>query len=585
VFYLDNPLKLSGVISGPGSIRTGTGSNATLFLTNNNTYTGFTNLQDGSLSIASIGNGGVSRNIGSASNAATNLVFSNGTLRYTGVGESTDRLFTIGSASSSYLATGTPAVDLNATVTGTIDSSGSGPLVFSNTGSLIVGNALNNVLQLTGSNTGNNTLAAVIADSTDNSSVVLANCTTTSTTNGSPNRQVIVTNTTGILVGDAVSGTGIPANAIVTAVLGPTRVAILGGATLTQNANATLTFTNPNIALNKTRLLKSGNGTWVLAGTASHTGGTSVNAGTLLITGNHSAATGALTVASGATLGGTGRIGGNVTVMAGGHLAPGTSAGVLSLDGGLDLSGASVGGSSLHYELDAPGGISDRIDVGGELNIGNGILGFTDFTFTNLGGVQPGNYTLMTSAALVGGNRLDGTDLTGPVGGYDGTLEISGSNLVLTVTDRTPSFASWAAAAGLTGEPGRENGFDDDPEADGLPNGIEWVLGGDPLARDSASIAPFFDEHDVLNFAFTFPRTDESESGTTVFVEYSATLSAGGWTQVPIGASDSSAPNSVTVKVTENAGAPDTIKVILPKSLALNGRLFARLKVSVPPAP
>jgi len=162
---------------------------------------------------------------------------------------------------------------------------------------------------------------------------------------------------------------------------------------------------------------------------------------------------------------------------------------------------------------------------------------------------------------------------------------LAGTGLLEVTSGPDVPFAGWAAAAGLTGEPGRGNGFDDDPEADGLPNGIEWALGGDPLARDSASIAPFFDEHDALNFAFTFPRTDDSESGTTVFVEYSATLSAGGWTQVPIGASDSSAPNSVTVKVTENAGAPDTIKVILPKSLALNGRLFARLKVSVPPAP
>src|SRR3546814_70740 len=67
-----------------------------------------------------------------------------------------------------------------------------------------------------------------------------------------------------------------------------------------------------------------GTGTTILNGANSYAGATNVNAGTLLVDGNQSAATGLTTVASGATLGGIGTIGGDVNVAAGGALAAGS---------------------------------------------------------------------------------------------------------------------------------------------------------------------------------------------------------------------------------------------------------------------
>jgi len=165
------------------------------------------------------------------------------------------------------------------------------------------------------------------------------------------------------------------------------------------------------------------------------------------------------------------------------------------------------------------------------------------------------------------------------------SASLAGTGLLEVTSGPGVPFAGWAMASGLTGEPGRENGVGDDPEADGLPNGIEWVLDGDPLASDNPSVAPHFDEYDAANFVFTFQRTDESESATTVIVEYSTTLATSGWTQVLIGATSSSSPGGVEVTVTEHSGAPDTISVILPKSLAPTGRLFTRLKVVVSSSP
>jgi fibronectin-binding autotransporter adhesin len=54
-----------------------------------------TKVSAGTLSVGTIGNGGVSGNLGAAANAAANLVFDGGTLRYTGSTRSTDRNFTI----------------------------------------------------------------------------------------------------------------------------------------------------------------------------------------------------------------------------------------------------------------------------------------------------------------------------------------------------------------------------------------------------------------------------------------------------------------------------------------------------------
>jgi autotransporter-associated beta strand protein len=75
-------------------------------------------------------------------------------------------------------------------------------------------------------------------------------------------------------------------------------------------------------------LTKSGSGTLTLSGTNSYTGATTVSAGTLVIDGNQSSATGAMTVASGATLGGSGTVGADTTFQSGSFHTPGNSPGI-----------------------------------------------------------------------------------------------------------------------------------------------------------------------------------------------------------------------------------------------------------------
>jgi fibronectin-binding autotransporter adhesin len=89
-------------------------------------------------------------------------------------------------------------------------------------------------------------------------------------------------------------------------------------------------------------LIKEGAGTLQLSGAGSYAGTTTVVAGTLLVDGDHSAATGATSIASGASLGGTGTIGGNVALADGATLTPGAAgAGTLTINGSLSLAAGS----------------------------------------------------------------------------------------------------------------------------------------------------------------------------------------------------------------------------------------------------
>ena len=125
--------QIAGVISGSGGLLQDGG---TTTLSGDNTYTGVTTLMSGTLSVATIGNGGVSGNLGAADNAASNLIFESGVLRYTGVDASTDRNFTI---NNGYTATIDVSNALNTltmsgastATTGALKKAGAGTLTLS----------------------------------------------------------------------------------------------------------------------------------------------------------------------------------------------------------------------------------------------------------------------------------------------------------------------------------------------------------------------------------------------------------------------------------------------------------------------
>jgi fibronectin-binding autotransporter adhesin len=205
-------------------------------------------------------------------------------------------------------------------------------------------------------------------------------------------------------------------------------------------------------------LTKVGPGTLVLAGTNSYGGATVVNAGTLRINNSFGSATGNsnVTIAAGARLEGVGTVGdgaGAITASINGKLAPGLSAGTLTMDlgsGTLNLIGAVSGASTgaLEFEL---GPTSDLVQlVTGNLTIGSGVLEFNDFLFTLLGGFTQGDYVLFDGNSPINGTL--GLNVTGNLSpAFLGTLQFANGNndLILHVVPEPGSASVIAGGLGL----------------------------------------------------------------------------------------------------------------------------------------
>jgi len=124
----------------------------TLFLTGQNTYTGGTQINTGTLSVSDIKNGGLASQMGASSNVANGIILAGGRLQYTGAGSTTDRLF-------------------NLTNNSALESSGTGALVFNSTGTITTeGNS--RTLNLTGYNKDDNRLNMNLVNGTAATTIV-----------------------------------------------------------------------------------------------------------------------------------------------------------------------------------------------------------------------------------------------------------------------------------------------------------------------------------------------------------------------------------------------------------------------------
>ena len=150
-------------------------------------------------------------------------------------------------------------------------------------------------------------------------------------------------------------------------------------------------------------LNKLGTGTEIFTGTDYNPGSINVNGGALFLNGLNNT-TGLVTVASGATLGGTGTISNRVNVAAGGFLAPGaseTSLGTLTLS--INATNAlTLNGNTLFFGLSTVVNY-DKIAMAGTLYL-NGAN--TVQLVAPSGSIAAGTYTLMTYAAKTGSGTL-----------------------------------------------------------------------------------------------------------------------------------------------------------------------------------
>ncbi len=136
----------------------------------------------------------------------------------------------------------------------------------------------------------------------------------------------------------------------------------------------------------------------------------------------------------------------------------------------------------------------------------------------------------------------------------------------------TPSsFNAWISGFTLS-----KPAPDADLDEDGLPNALEYVLGGDP-SKPSQKCAPTLSDSGS-NLVFTFQRDRASET-PDISLSAEASPDLANWPQIfHIGADTASSSSGVTV--ISNGATTDIITVTLPKGTT--ARLFVRLKVSIP---
>ena len=463
-------LAVSGDISGVGGLTfarlPGASGNPTVTLTGANTYTGKTTIDSATVVVNSlnrVSGGAASSSLGAPVTVENGTIkmsaVTASTLRYTGTGETTDRV-----------------IEIASNVGATLDHSGSGPLIFTST---LVNTGLGSrTLTLTGTAAGTGEFAGAINNIATGTNVgVTKSGSGTWRLSGTANTYANTTSIAGgVLEVTKLADTGVASSigtgsvASITFSGGTLRYLGSGdssnrsftvgaaGATFdasgsgslvlsrtaapaygTGNVPTSITLTGTNTDANTyaanqnnngsgaVSITKEGGGKWALTGSSSYTGVTTVNAGTLLINGRLTASAVSLNAA---ILGGSGTANALVTTAGvASTISPGNSPGTLTLAGGLDA----TAGATFVFEL---GTTSDVLSLGGGVLTGSTAAGGMVFNFSDSGGLLAGNpYTIMTFGSSSG---LDYTDFMASIlpSGYvldtsfgTGGFQINGTDL------------------------------------------------------------------------------------------------------------------------------------------------------------
>ena len=284
--------------------------------------------------------------------------------------------------------------------------------------------------------------------------------------------------------------------------------------------------------------------------------------GFFTVTGTTSTASGALDIDGNTTLNGNGIVSASVTtVNSGSTILPG---GTLGFTGGVIFDA----GATLDVAVSSATA-ADKINAVGSIT-SNGAIKVSLTGYTPVGGEV---YDIADFASFSGTPAFDFTDATLPGGltwntssfATDGTIKIDGGN----------PYAAFESANGITGA-----GADADSDNDGIPNGIEFVIGGDPSGpgSDSNALRPTIVNTDPVYVDFIFRRTDSSALSDP-YVQYGSTLA--GWTDAEPGLPGG---NPVVIDETNDHFGPgiDRVTVRIPRALAVDQKLFARLRVDIP---
>ncbi|MCW2475810.1 autotransporter-associated beta strand repeat-containing protein [Candidatus Symbiopectobacterium sp. NZEC151] len=455
----------------------------TLILNGLNTYSGGTAIEGGTLQVSTDSNLGT---------LASSLSMNTGTLATTGSFSST-RAVTLGIGGGTFAVAPTTTLTLSGAIggSGSLTKDGSGTLALTGasnyTGQTDI---LNGTLQL-GNGLGTGSISSNVDIDTNgvlafnrNNSLLYAGIISGS---GQVNQRGSGVT---LLTGEN-TYTGITTVTAGTLQLGnngstgsiASDVNVASGGTLAFQRSNLLTY-GGNISGNGA-VSQTGSGNTVLTGSNTYLGATNVTAGGLYINGDQTAATGITTVNNGATLGGTGIIGGDVTIADGATLSPGAVGGIidkLTINGNLTLSSGSILDYNFGLPYEVGGPLNDLVAVNGDLvldgtinvtattggSFGPGIYRVIDYTGTltnnglELGDIPPGRVEYVQTSVANQVNLVDTTGLTlnmwdgGAVGNKNNGEVNGGSGVWQTATVGNDN---WTVSDGILNAPWQDGAF------------------------------------------------------------------------------------------------------------------------------
>ncbi|WP_367871909.1 beta strand repeat-containing protein [Luteolibacter sp. Populi] len=308
-------------------------------------------------------------------------------------------------------------------------------------------------------------------------------------------------------------------------------------------------------------------------GTKTYTGPTTVRSGKLLV--NTALTASPVVVEAVGTLGGSGSIATDSAVS--GTLAPGVGVGTTTFGDDLALEAGSKiaweiadwnGSAGSGYDTIQANTLTIDATSGAPLTIVITPAALADFSEV------PKSFTLVSTTSGISG--LDAGEITVDSSAFPGTgswtVQAAGNLLQISYALGT-AYDAWENTNGIAG-----TGADVDSDQDGIPNGIEFVIGSDPSESDSSALKPQM-TLDAAYVNFVFRRTDDS-AGFDPVVEYGTSLA--GWTTAQPG---QPVENPVLIAEVNNfhGARIDQVTVRIPRELASpGGKIFARLKVEIP---
>jgi autotransporter-associated beta strand protein len=468
-------LTIGGEVAGGfGLTKNGSG---TLILSGNNSYTGGTTINNGTLLIAGAGllgqgnysttiaNSGMFRFSGSNNQTLSGVISGTGNLIHNGAGT----LFLTATNTFS----GNLAVEQGTLSIATINNASANGALGNSSNAVTLGSAGNTgTLSYTGSTASSSKAFTMGTDGTGSFEITdgATALTVSGIVNGSGNleksgsgRLILIgansySGNTTISAGTLQIGAGTDAGALGT---GP---AITNNGALLFNVGSG----NRTIAADMSgtgSLTKNGTGALTLSGSNSYNGTTTVNAGSLLVTG--STASSAITINSGATLGGSGTVGALV-INSGATLSPGNSPGTITLG-----NTSWEGGGNYNWQIYDASGVAgtgwDLVNSAGTLTINSTSGNKFNINLWSLSGISPdasgtptgfvasNNYswTIASFASVTGfdaANFAINTSATNGTGGFSGftgtfSLALSGGNITIDYAAPNNS-AIWTGGTG-----------------------------------------------------------------------------------------------------------------------------------------